>query len=58
MKIKLLESDYANKKFVDKNVLGLQQYAPLSTNALQIDIATGKIENTQSQTIKNNIEVK
>ena len=43
MKTKLLESDYANKTFADKNVLGLQQYAPLSTNALQIDIATGKL---------------
>lgn len=41
MKTKLLEGDYANKTFADKNVLGLQQYAPLSTNALQIDIKSG-----------------
>lgn len=60
MKTKLLESDYANKTFVDKNVLGLQQYAPLSTDALQIDIATGKlngkieaIRTSDASTIKN-----
>ena len=60
MKTKLLESDYANKTFADKNVLGLQQYAPLSTDALQIDIATGKlngkieaIRTSDASTIKN-----
>ena len=41
MKTKLLESDYANKTFADKNVLGLQQYAPTTTNALQIDLGNG-----------------
>lgn len=30
----------------------------LMKEIVTIDIATGKIENTQSQTIKNNIEVK
>lgn len=60
MKTKLLESDYANKTFADKNVLGLQQYAPLYTDALQIDIATGKlngkieaIRTSDASTIKN-----
>ena len=43
-----------------KNTLGLQQYAPLSTDALQIDIATGKlngkieaIRTSDASTIKN-----
>lgn len=60
MKTKLLESDYANKTFADKNTLGIQQYAPLSTDALQIDIATGKlngkieaIRTSDASTIKN-----
>ena len=41
MKTKLLESDYANKTFADKNTLGIQQYAPTTTNALQIDLGNG-----------------